>query len=95
MKQKPNGSRLEETTALLQQAMATLLQNQVLFEARMDRMTERMEQKFAEIDRRFDAVIRRLERLEALILREFAALPQRIFNYSRAAKQQVGPLTPC
>jgi len=81
MKQKPNGSRLEETTALLQQAMATFLQNQVLFQARMDRITERMEQKFAEIDHRFD-------RVEEFLSKIYRELPEKVFGFGQAAAKK-------
>jgi hypothetical protein len=84
MKQKPNGSRLEETTALLQVAMANFLQNQVLFDARMERMNDKMDQKFAEIDRRF-------ERIESLLQQMFKELPEKVFGFGQAAaKKQPG-----
>lgn len=79
MKPQKNGSRLEETTALLQQAMATLLQNQTLFVARTERLSDKMDQRFAEIDRRF-------ERIEALLIQMFAELPEKVFGFGQAHK---------
>ena len=91
MKQKPNGSRLEETTALLQVAMANFLQNQVLFDARMEKLNDKMEQKFGEIDRRFAQVDRRLDNIEALLSKMFAELPEKVFGFGQAAaKKQSG-----
>ena len=78
MKPKSNGSRLEETTAILQQAMANLLQNQVLFTGRMDAMNDRIDRKFAEIDRRLDNI-------ESLLQRIFTELPAKVFGFGQAA----------
>ncbi len=95
MKQQKNASRFEETTALLQQAMANLLQNQVLFLARVERLSDKMDQKFAEIDRRLDQkfaeIDRRLEHIESLLSKMFAELPERVFGFGQAAaKKQAG-----
>lgn len=73
-----NGSRLEETTAILQTAMANFLQNQVLSAARMDAMNDRIDRKFAEVDRR-------LGNIEALLQRMFAELPAKVFGFGQAA----------
>lgn len=87
-KQPSNSSRLEETTALLQQAMASLLQNQILFETRMDRRDEEIKQTFAEIDRRFAQVERRLDKIETLLAQMFAELPERVFGFAQAAAKK-------
>jgi len=86
-KQARNGNRLEETTALLQQAMATLLQNQVLFTARMDAMNDRFDRKFAEIDRRFVEIDRRLENIESYLQKMFTELPTKVFGFGQAASK--------
>jgi hypothetical protein len=90
MKQKSNGNRLEETTALLQQAMATSLTKQTLFIAHMRESDARLEKKFAEIDQRFVAIEHRLDQMEALMQRLFTELPERVFGFGQAAakKQQ-------
>lgn len=76
-----NGSRLEETTAILQTAMANFLQTQVLSAARMDALNERIDRKFAEVDRR-------LEHIEALLQRMFAELPAKVFGFGQAAAKK-------
>jgi hypothetical protein len=81
MKKSQNGSRLEETTAQLQQAMATLLQVQAQYAAQAQATNERMERKFAEIDQRFDQI-------EALLRQLFAELPQKMFGFAQAAKKE-------
>jgi len=81
MKKSQNGSRLEETTALLQQAMATLLQVQAQYAAQAQATNERIERKFAEIDQRFD-------RIEAILARMAAELPQKVFGFVQAAKKE-------
>jgi hypothetical protein len=91
MKRQPtNGrnGRLEETTAILQQAMATLLQNQTLFVARVEELKDRMDQKFSEVDRRFADVDRRLDHIEALLQRMFEELPEKVFGFGQAAQKK-------
>lgn len=83
MKKSTNGSRLEETTAMLQQAMATLLQNQALFVARMEVMNDKMDRKFGEIDQRLD-------RIESLLAQMFKELPEKVFGFAQAAKKESG-----
>jgi superfamily II DNA or RNA helicase len=84
MKPKANGSRLEETTALMQQAMATLLQNQTLFVARVEELKDQMDRKFTEVDRR-------LEHIEALLAKMFAELPEKVFGFGQAAAAKNQP----
>ena len=81
MKRQRNGSRLEETTALLQQAMATLLQNQALFVARVEELKDKMDQKFGDVDRRLD-------HLESLLLQKFAELPEKVFGFGQSAEKK-------
>ncbi len=83
MKKSANGSRLEETTAMLQQAMATLLQNQVLFVSQMAAMNDKMDRKFTEIDQRLD-------RIESLLAQMFKELPEKVFGFVQAAKKEAG-----
>lgn len=78
MKPKPSGSRRDETTAVLQQATATSLTNPTLFAERMDRLDAGLEKGFAEIDQRF-------ERIESLLQRMFAELPEGVFGFGQAA----------
>jgi hypothetical protein len=78
-----NGHRLEQTTAILQQAMATLLQNQTLFVARVEELKDRMDHKFAEVDRR-------LQHIEALLQQMFAELPEKVFGFGQAAQKKQG-----
>jgi hypothetical protein len=82
-RQQSNGrnGRLEETTAILQQAMATLLQNQTLFVARVEEIKDRMDQKFGEVDRRLDNI-------ESLLQRMFAELPEKVFGFGQAAQKK-------
>lgn len=89
-RQQNNGrnGRLEETTAMMQQAMANLLQNQALlvqnqtlFVARVEELKDRMDQKFAEYNRRFD-------HLEALLQKMFAELPEKVFGFGQAAQKK-------
>ena len=85
MAKASNGSSknhpLDETTATLQQAMATLLQNQVLFVSRAERLEERMDRKFSEFDHR-------LGQIEVLLKQMFAELPERVFGCGQAQKKQ-------
>src|SRR5207249_11549668 len=78
MKKSQNGSRLEETSALLQQAMATLLQNQALFVTRVEKLNDKMDQKFDRVDQRFAAIDKRLEHVESLLAKMFAELPEKV-----------------
>jgi hypothetical protein len=80
-KQPRNGNRLDETTALLQQAMASLIQNQVLFTGRMDAMNDRIDRKFAQIDRRFVEIDHRLDNIESFLQKMFAELPAKVFGF--------------
>jgi len=90
MKKSQNGSRLEETSALLQQAMATLLQNQALFVARVEKLSDKMDQKFDKVDQRFAAIDKRLEHVESLLAKMFAELPEKVFGFAQAAKKESG-----
>ena len=81
MKSKTNGSRLDETTALLQHAMATLLQNQTLFVSRVEELKDQMDRKFTEVDRR-------LEHIESLLAKMFAELPAKVFGFGQAAARK-------
>jgi hypothetical protein len=82
MKRQPaNGSRFEETTALLQQAMATLLQNQALFVSRVEEVKDQMDKRFAQVDQR-------LAHMEALMTRMFNELPEKVFGFGQAAQKR-------
>lgn len=91
MARKPNGNgkldKLDEAmTALvhaqatLQQVTATLVQNQALAQKNFQEHMNRMEQKFAEVDRRLDNI-------EAFLVKMSAELPERVFGFAQAQKK--------
>jgi predicted nucleic acid-binding Zn-ribbon protein len=82
-----NQSALQQTTASLQQTMATFLQNHALFEQRFIELRDRMDHKFAEIDRR-------LEHIEAFLVKMAAELPEKIFGFAQAQMKPNGFITP-
>jgi predicted nucleic acid-binding Zn-ribbon protein len=75
-----NHAALQQTTAALQQTTATLLQNQALAQKDFQELKDRMDQKFAEVDRR-------LEHIEAFLVKMAAELPERVFGFAQAQQK--------
>jgi hypothetical protein len=61
--------------------MATLPQNQELLVTRVQALDNKMDQKFAEMDRRF-------EHIESLLQKMFAELPESVFGFGKAAQKK-------